>query len=58
MPLLTWSDVYGNADEMYAKLSADEMPPPGAPDLSPDQASTLFTYLSLGTPPAGTVTCR
>lgn len=58
MPLLTWSDVYGNADETYAKLSADEMPPPGAPDLSSDQASTLFTYLSLGTPPAGTITCR
>jgi hypothetical protein len=58
MRLLTWSDVYGKADEMYAKLSADEMPPPGAPDLSRDQANTLFTYLSLGTPPAGTVTCR
>jgi hypothetical protein len=58
MPLLTWSDVYGKADEMHAKLSADEMPPPGAPDLSRDQASTLFTYLSLGTPPAGTLTCR
>jgi hypothetical protein len=58
MRLLTWSDVYGKADEMYAKLSADEMPPPGAPDLSRDQASTLFTYLSLGTPAAGNVTCR
>jgi hypothetical protein len=58
MRLLTWSDVYGKADEMYAKLSADEMPPPGAPDLSRDQASTLFTYLSLGTPAVGNVTCR
>ena len=58
MRLLTWSDVYGKADEIYERLSADEMPPPGAPDLSQDQASTLFTYLSLGTPAAGNVTCR
>jgi hypothetical protein len=58
MRLLTWSDVYSYADEIYAKLSADEMPPPGAPDLSGDQANTLFTYLSLGTPAAGNVTCR
>ena len=57
MSLLTWSAVSMYADAIQEKLDGDLMPPPGAPDLSPDQQDTLLVYVSLGAPPADNVTC-
>lgn len=57
MSLLTWSAVSMYADAIQEKLDGDLMPPPGSPDLSPDQQNALLAYVSLGAPPAGNVTC-
>jgi hypothetical protein len=57
MSLLTWAAVSMYADAIQEKLDGDLMPPPGAPNLSADQQSTLLAYVSLGAPPAGNVTC-
>lgn len=57
MPLLTWYDVVAKAGDIQDKLDNDEMPPRGQVDLSERQLSTLLTYLALGTPSAGNVSC-
>jgi len=57
MSLLTWSNFQAYAVEIEEKLGAGAMPPPGAPELSTAQLSTLQNYLSLGTPPATNVSC-
>lgn len=57
MSLLTWEAVHTYADAIQEKLDTDSMPPPGAPDLSEAQLSTLLVYVSLGAPSAGNVSC-
>jgi hypothetical protein len=57
MSLLTWSAVNMYADAIQEKLEGDLMPPPGAPDLTPNQQNALLVYVSLGAPSAGNVTC-
>jgi len=57
MSLLTWSNFQAYAADIEEKLGAALMPPPAAPSLSQAQLSTLQTYLSLGAPSAGNITC-
>lgn len=57
MSLVNWEDVYDYALAIQEKIEQDLMPPPGAPNLSQGQATTILNYVSIGAPPVAPAVC-
>jgi hypothetical protein len=59
VPLVSYADVQGKASQIAEFIDAqvDYMPPPGAPNLTSPERTTLLNYIGAGLPSAGAVSC-
>ncbi len=59
MALVSYNDVksYSGTIANFISVESDIMPPPGAPNLTSAQRTTLLNYIAAGLPSAGNVSC-
>jgi uncharacterized membrane protein len=57
--LVSYADVKEHADQIaeFISVEVDFMPPPGAPNLTSEQRTTLSSYIAAGLPSAGSASC-